>query len=177
MKILYELLPGCLLLQPNVFEDSRGSFVKTYHEGLNSSLGANLDIREEFYSTSRKDVIRGMHFQNPPHAHVKMVFCLQGAVRDVLLDLRKGKHYGKVAYAEITDENHNIIFIPKGVAHGFVALTDNALMLYKTNTVHDPAADNGIRWNSFEFNWGVEQPIISDRDKKHIELENFLSPF
>lgn len=177
MELVKELLPGCVLLQPKRFEDQRGCFVKTYHEGLFAALGVNLDIREEFYSISHKNVVRGMHFQLPPHAHEKLVYCTRGAVRDVLLDLRRGESYGRVASAELSVENGNIIFIPKGVAHGFVALTDESLMLYKTSTVHAPESDCGIRWDSFEFNWGLDQPIISARDRQHVAFGDFVSPF
>lgn len=177
MEILKELLPGCFLLQPNRFEDLRGSFVKTYHEVLCKALGVNLEIREEFYSVSRKNVIRGMHFQLPPHGHDKMVYCTRGAVMDVLLDLRKGPGYGKVASAELSGENACIIFIPTGIAHGFAGLTDEALMLYKTSTVHAPQADCGIRWDSFGFDWGVDEPIISTRDRQHSVFTDFVSPF
>jgi len=177
MEMVKELLPGCVLLQPKKFEDHRGYFVKTYHEGLCAALGVNLDIREEFYSISHKNVMRGMHFQLPPHAHDKLVYCTRGAVRDVLLDLRGGEGYGRVASAELTGANGQLIFIPKGIAHGFVALTDEALMLYKTSTVHAPESDSGIRWDSFGFDWGVNQPIISARDKQHSAFSDFASPF
>jgi dTDP-4-dehydrorhamnose 3,5-epimerase/CDP-3, 6-dideoxy-D-glycero-D-glycero-4-hexulose-5-epimerase len=177
MKILTQLLPGCFLLQLHKLEDKRGCFVKTYHEDLCTTLGVNLDIREEFYSISHKNVLRGMHFQMPPHAHDKLVFCVRGEVRDVLLDLRSGAGYGRVATAHLSGENGLILFIPKGIAHGFVALTDESLMLYKTSTVHSPESDCGIRWDSFGFDWGVNQPCMSDRDWQHPPLTNFATPF
>lgn len=177
MKKTEELLAGCYLLQPNRFEDQRGSFVKTYHEPLCRDLGVNMDIREEYYSTSKKNVIRGMHFQLPPQAHEKLVYCVQGGVLDVLLDLRAGADFGRIATAELTSENKNIIFIPKGVAHGFLALSDDSLMIYKTSTVHCAESDCGIRWDSFGFDWGVSDPIISDRDTRQTGFSNFKSPF
>ncbi len=177
MEVLNELLPGCFLLEPKRIEDHRGCFVKTYHLAICTALGVNLDICEEFYSISRKNVLRGMHFQLPPHAHEKLVYCTRGKVRDVLLDLRQGKSYGRVATAEISGEDGRIIFIPKGIAHGFLALTDETLMLYKTSTVHSPESDCGIHWDSFEFDWGVSQPIISPRDEAHFTFVDFNSPF
>lgn len=168
MELLKELLPGCFLLQPKKLNDKRGCFVKTYHEGLYAALGVSLEIREEFYSISHKNVVRGMHFQLPPNAHDKLVYCTRGAVRDVLLDLRDGDGYGRVVSSELTGENGHLIFIPKGVAHGFLALTDEALLLYKTSTVHAPESDCGIRWDSFGFDWGlVDRPIVSVRDSSH----------
>lgn len=177
MELIKELLPGCFLLQPKKFEDQRGCFVKTYHEGMCAGLGANLEIREEFYSISHKNVVRGMHFQLPPNAHEKLVYCTRGAVRDVLLDLRQGDSYGHVASAELSGENCHLIFIPKGIAHGFVALVDESLMLYKTSIVHVPDSDCGIHWDSFGFEWGVSHPYLSDRDQKHPPLASFTTPF
>ena len=164
-------------MKPNRFEDNRGCFVKTYHEGVCSALGVNLELREEFYSISKKNVVRGMHFQLPPHAHEKLVYCIHGAVRDVLLDLRHGDSYGRVASAELSGENGHLIFIPKGIAHGFVALIDETLMLYKTSTVHASEFDCGVRWDSFGFDWGVVQPIMSVRDQQHTAFGDFVSPF
>lgn len=177
MKFLTELLPGCFLIQPTKLEDRRGYFVKTYHEELFTQRGINMKIREEFYSVSRKDVLRGMHFQLPPHACEKLVSCPQGAVRDVLLDLRSGDGYGKVASTELSGENGNIVFIPKGVAHGFISLRDQSLMMYKTSEVHCPTCDCGIHWDSFGFDWGINQPCLSDRDQKHDFFNNFKTRF
>lgn len=177
MEILKELLPGCFLLKPKRVEDPRGVFIKTYHEGLYRELGIKMEIREEFYSVSRKGVVRGMHFQLPPHEHDKLVYCTRGVVHDVLLDLRKGSGYGQVASVDVSEVNGHIIFIPKGVAHGFVSLTDEALMLYKTSTVHMPESDCGILWNSFGFDWGMDMPVLSARDEQHQALAEFSSPF
>ena len=177
MELIKELLPGCFLLKPKKLEDQRGCFVKTYHKSLSTELGVNLEICEEFYSISHKNVVRGMHFQLPPYAHEKLVYCTRGAFLDVVLDLRRGDGYGRVASAPLSGENCHLIYIPKGIAHGFVALLDESLMLYKTSTVHAPESDSGIRWDSFGFDWGVSQPIVSDRDAMHPPLKKFSSPF
>jgi dTDP-4-dehydrorhamnose 3,5-epimerase len=177
MELIQELLPGCFLLKPKKLEDQRGCFVKTYHKSLSTELGVNLEICEEFYSISHKNVLRGMHFQLPPHAHAKLVYCPQGAVCDVLLDLRAGLGYGRVASAQLSGKNGHVIYIAKGIAHGFLALTDESLMIYKTSTVHNPAFDGGIRWDSFNFDWGVSEPCLSERDQKHPSLSSFSTPF
>ena len=177
MEIIKELLPGCFLIQPKKLDDQRGCFVKTYHKALYAELGFNLEIREEFFSISHKNVLRGMHFQLPPLDHDKLVYCTRGSVSDVLLDLRTGEGYGQVASTQLSDENDHIIFIPKGIAHGFVALEDNSLMLYKTSTVHAPESDSGIRWDSFGFDWGVVDPIMSFRDQHHSTFGDFVTPF
>lgn len=158
------------MFQPDRFEDQRGSFVKTYHRDVWARFGIEFQMAEEFYSTSRKGVIRGMHFQAPPHAHDKMVFCLSGGVRDVLLDLRPGPNYGRVVECSLTAENRRILFIPAGIAHGFQATEDDSLLVYKTSTVHSPQSDSGIRFDSFEFDWGRGEQIISLRDKSHPTL-------
>lgn len=177
MEIVKELLAGCYLLKPKKFIDNRGVFVKTYHESDLNRLGINFIMSEEFYSISYKNVIRGMHFQLPPHDHDKLVYCSQGAVLDVLLDLRAGSEYGKVVSVELTEENSYIVFIPKGIAHGFVALSKQALMHYKTSTIHAPSSDFGIRWDSFGFEWNIDRPIISLRDQGHLMLNDFITPF
>jgi dTDP-4-dehydrorhamnose 3,5-epimerase/CDP-3, 6-dideoxy-D-glycero-D-glycero-4-hexulose-5-epimerase len=177
MKILDELLPGCFLIQPFVFEDARGAFVKTYHQGQCEALGISLALREEFYSVSHRGVVRGMHFQLPPHAHDKLVYCPAGAVRDVLLDLRRGPGFGKVAAVELTGRNRLQVFIPKGIAHGFMSLQDDSVMVYKTTTVHAPESDAGIRWDSFGFEWESTGPNVSQRDANHPALGDLDSPF
>ncbi len=179
MKILEQLLPGCYLIQNNEFRDSRGSFVKTYHVGAYKEMGIHFDMQEEFFSLSKKNVLRGMHFQVPPHDHNKLVYCSAGLVLDVLLDLRVGPNYGKSLFIELSAKNNRAIIIPKGVAHGFLSLSDDSMMVYKTDTVHEPASDRGILWNSFGFAWPITEVdvIISDRDKSHPGFAIFSSPF
>ena len=164
-------------MRPNKFQDQRGSFIKTYHHNTYSVLGIDLTMEEEFYSLSNKNVIRGMHFQQPPHAHNKLVYCPHGAALDVLLDLRRGTTYGQVAVTELTADNGHILYIPKGVAHGFLSLEDQTLMVYKTSTAHAPQSDMGIHWASFGFNWSVTEPILSARDQEHVSFSDYQSSF
>ncbi|WP_244613344.1 dTDP-4-dehydrorhamnose 3,5-epimerase family protein [Methylosinus sp. Ce-a6] len=151
--------------------------MKTFHAETFAQLGVDFEVREEFYTTSCKGVLRGMHFQIPPHHHDKLVCCMRGRVLDVLLDLRAGAGYGASAAVELSGDNCYEIYVPKGVAHGFLSLADDTLMLYKTSTIHAPSADRGIRWNSFGFDWGVDDPIVSRRDAEHPSLTDFVSPF
>lgn len=119
-----------------------------------------------------------MHFQTPPADHAKYVCCLVGAVRDVILDLRKDSPtYGQHYAVELSSENRLGFYIPTGFAHGFLSLTDGALMLYKTTTVHTPASDAGLRWDSFGYDWGVTNPIVSARDSAFPALADFKTPF
>jgi dTDP-4-dehydrorhamnose 3,5-epimerase len=177
VKVIKELLSGCFLLQPHKIEDHRGCFIKTYQKSLFNELGLDIEIREEFLSISNKNVLRGMHFQLPPHDHDKLVYCLRGAVLDVLLDLRVSKNYGQAAFTNLSADNVHLLYIPKGIAHGFLSLEDDTLMLYKTSTAHKPEYDFGIRWDSFGFNWDVAQPILSIRDEQHQPFCDFVSPF
>ena len=160
MQPTEELLAGTWLYRLNCFRDSRGYFVKTYLGSALEAQGVHFNFAEEFYSSSKRDVIRGMHFQRPPHDHMKLVYCPVGGVRDVLLDLRPGPGYGRFASVELREQNPCFILIPQGVAHGFLALTDDAVMVYKTSTEHAPTHDCGVRWDSFGFDWQCPTPVM-----------------
>lgn len=178
MQFTKELLPGAWLVRLNRFEDLRGNFVKTYARSVFNAAGVPFDFQEEFYSVSDKDVIRGMHFQLPPHDHVKLVYCPVGKVLDVLVDLRAGETYGKTAKVVLGDAQPSLVIIPKGVAHGFRSLHVGSLMVYKTNTEHMPSHDAGIRWDSFGFDWDINvQPIVSARDNAHPSFAGYSTPF
>lgn len=178
MELVPTELPGLQIIRPKIFQDARGSFVKTFHAGQFRELGLDFQPREEFFSTSAKNVLRGMHFQLPPAAHAKLVYCIAGRVLDVVLDLRKSSPtFGKTCARELNAANREMFFIPVGFAHGFLALEDNATMIYQTSTVHSPAHDAGIVWNSFGFDWPVKNPVLSERDQKFPALREFNSPF
>lgn len=171
-------LPGVRLLQPRLFSDQRGSFIKTYHEKAWHDAGIGFAIKEEYYSISRQGVLRGMHFQSPPEDHTKIVYCPSGRVLDVLLDLRRNSPtFGQPVAMELSAENRLILVIPTGIAHGFLSQEEQSVMVYKTSTVHSPAHDAGIRWDSFGFDWGWGNPVISKRDTAFPALADFSSPF
>ena len=158
--------------------DMRGNFIKLYNEDQFQELGIDMQLKEIYYSTSQKDVIRGMHFQLPPYEHDKMVHVIRGNVTDVLVDLRKkSPHYKKVLEIHLTGNKPRSIFIPKGVAHGFKCLENNTVMLYQVTSGYSPSHDTGIAWNSIEYDWAVADPIISERDNNLISLKEFESPF
>jgi dTDP-4-dehydrorhamnose 3,5-epimerase len=178
MITLSNPLQGIHLLQTKIFEDARGDFVKTFHSGFFLELGVDFVPVEEFFSTSKKGVLRGMHFQLPPHDHAKLVYCVRGSVLDVLLDLRRGSPtYGQHVSTVLSEENHHQFYIPTGFAHGFLALEDNSVMVYKTTAVYAEDHDAGLRWDSFGFDWGFHGPIISQRDLSLPRLADFTSPF
>ena len=119
-----------------------------------------------------------MHFQTPPHHHAKIVFCPQGAILDVIVDLRKeSKTYGQFFAQELSAENHKAYYIPKGFAHGFKSLTDGAITYYLVSSEYSKEHDTGILYNSFGFDWELQNPIISERDLSFPALEGWNSPF
>jgi len=182
MSAPFEALPtgfdGLQLLRPRWFQDQRGLFIKTFRSDQFRELGISFEPREEFYSTSAKNVLRGMHFQLPPAAHAKLVYCLSGSVLDVVLDMRrKSATYGNSFSAVLDNKTRDMLFIPAGFAHGFLSLEDDSLMVYKTDAVHAPELDSGIAWNSFGFDWKITSPIMSERDRKFVAWPEFKSPF
>jgi len=171
-------LPGCFELQPKAFEDARGKFVKVFHERMFAEKGLVTNFAEEYYSISHKNVIRGMHFQLPPMDHVKMVYCVQGEVLDAVVDLRVGSPtYGEHALFELSATKANSIYIPKGMAHGFCAMSEQAIMVYKVSTIYSPEHDAGLLWDSAGIAWPTKQPTLSARDQGFPSLDEFVSPF
>lgn len=178
MELIPTPLEGCYQVRPFFAQDERGTFVKTFHAEHFAALGLPIEWREEYYSISRKGVIRGMHFQTPPHDHEKLVYCMQGQVLDVVVDLRKGSTtHGRHIAVELDAACGQGLMIPKGMAHGFLALTEDVLMAYKVTSVYAPENDAGIRWDSFGLDWGIDQPIVSARDRGHPAFADFDSPF
>ena len=178
MELKKTLLEGCFEIKPITFLDQRGTFTKIFHKKEFKRLGLNSEWKEDYYTYSKKDVIRGMHLQLPPSDHFKLVHCLYGEVLDVLLDLRSSSpSFGKIHSLKLSSKKKNGIYICKGIAHGFLSLTEKSLLTYKVSSAHSPKHDAGVTWNSFGFEWPVKNPIISDRDKTLQELKNFNSPF
>mgnify|MGYP001047693918 CR=1 FL=1 len=169
---------GCLELIPKIFNDERGSFVKVFHNEAFKALGLEDEFREEYYSKSSMGVIRGLHFQVPPEEHTKMVYCVDGSVFDVVVDLRVGSTtFGQCETFNLNAADANMIYIPKGLAHGFCSLSESSTLIYKTSTVYNPNFDSGILWDSVPVVWPVKKPIISQRDSVFPGLCDFESPF
>jgi dTDP-4-dehydrorhamnose 3,5-epimerase len=170
-------IPDVYLIENFIAKDDRGLFVKTFHQKKLAELGLAVEFKESYYSQSVKSVIRGMHFQAPPHDHEKLVYVTQGTILDVILDLRANSPtYGKAVSMELNEFGHSV-FIPKGCAHGFLALSKEATVVYNVTTVYSKVADKGVLWNSFGFNWPVNDPIISARDQSFPALEVLQSYF
>jgi dTDP-4-dehydrorhamnose 3,5-epimerase len=171
-------IEGCYIFKNGIFRDQRGSFSKVFSSESFKSIGMDISIAEVFFSNSLKGVVRGMHFQAPPHEQAKIVSCLSGRVLDVVLDIRKtSSTYGKAIGIELTADNEKTVVIPKGCAHGFYSYEDNSIISYMVETNHNKVADQGILWNSFKFDWPTSNPIISERDRQFLKFQDFKTPF
>ena len=178
MKIQETNIAGCYLVKLNILNDARGSFVKTFHKPTFSALGLETKFDEEYYSISKKGVLRGLHFQAPPHDHVKIINCSQGEVFDVVVDLRKySATYGEYQSFELNGSDARMLYLSSGLAHGFYVLSDEATITYKVTTVYSPEHDAGIRWDSVGIEWPDINPIISDRDSNLPSFNDFITPF
>lgn len=162
-------LEGAFLVKPGVFQDKRGVFWKFYTEELMLKNGAKPYFPEEFLTTSRKGVLRGLHYQGGGHPQAKLIRCTMGEVYDVIVDLRKGSPtFGKWHGVTLSEKNMLTLYVPRGFAHGFVAREDGSALLYKTDAPYFYEHERGIIWNDPDLNidWGVEKPVLSEKDSK-----------
>jgi dTDP-4-dehydrorhamnose 3,5-epimerase len=167
MQFIQHDLPGIIECIPTKFHDDRGHFYESYNQTRFAANGITENFVQDNYSYSTAGVIRGLHFQKEPHGQGKLVRCMTGKVMDVVVDLRKssptfGQHGTYILDAEIG----NMLYVPIGFAHGFVALTD-AIFVYKCTDFWNKEAESGLRWNDPTLNiaWGVENPVVSDKDQ------------
>lgn len=172
-RIIETKIPGCYRIQVKKFQDARGLFIKTFHSAEFLKYGLEVDFKEEYYSVSAKNVLRGMHFQKSPADHAKVVYCAAGKVQDVVLDLRKDSpSYGGYDSFDLSANDGQLIYISKGLAHGFLSLEDNSILVYKVSTLYSAEHDSGILWNSFGADWKLNgNLIISDRDKMFKQMD------
>jgi dTDP-4-dehydrorhamnose 3,5-epimerase len=171
-------IPGCFELQLAKFQDQRGCFVKTFHREVFLRHQLEAEFAEEYYSVSATGVLRGMHVQLPPHDQVKIVHCAAGEVMDVVVDLRTGSPtYGAFEVFRLSAERANMVYMAKGLAHGFYVIDGPAMVMYKATTVHAPEADQGVRWNSLNIPWPDPNPVVSERDRQFPPFHEFVSPF
>ena len=171
-------LRDVFIIEQDVFKDRRGSFVKTFQRSFFMAHGLECDFCENYYTKSHEDVIRGMHFQTPPHDHAKLVTVIQGTIIDVILDIRRDSPtYGQHVEIELSRENRRSIYIARGLAHGFGTLSDSAIAYYMVTAEYAPEHDKGIRFDSFGCRWPIATPIVSDRDLSHVTFDQFETPF
>jgi dTDP-4-dehydrorhamnose 3,5-epimerase len=176
MKISPTKIKDLLIIEPAVFTDSRGWFVETYNKKELENFGIKTDFVQDNQSLSiAKGTLRGLHFQNNPYTQAKLVYCLKGAVLDVAVDLRKNSStYKQWVAVELTAENKKQLFIPRGFAHGFLTLTDNAEFSYKVDNYYNQPAERTIVYNDQEIGieWGDINPILSEKDKSAPQLKD-----
>jgi dTDP-4-dehydrorhamnose 3,5-epimerase len=178
IEVLETRLPGCLELQPAVYRDIRGSFVKPFALSEFESLGLSTTWRELFYSQSTSGVVRGLHFQEPPAAQDKLVQCIVGSVFDVVVDLRAGSPtFGEFEVFALDDEKCSAVYMPVGFAHGFATISTDATLAYLVSNEHDPTRDAGLRWDSLSIPWPVDRPVVSERDRGLPRFADYDTPF
>lgn len=174
----HEIIKDIIFIENISIDDNRGSFNKIFSKNDFLSEKLKFNMAETYYSVSKKNVIRGLHFQKPPYEHDKIVHVIKGRVIDVIVDLRKDSDtYGKLISVELTEDNSRALYIPIGFAHGFKCMEDDTIMLYMVSSVFNAEADSGIRWDSIEYDWNIRMPIISEKDQKLCKLRDFKSPF
>ena len=171
-------LPGCYEISSGVRGDERGRFVKTFHESEFKAAGLRTDLREAFFTVSRGGVLRGLHFQRPPADHAKLVCCTAGSILDAAVDLRRGSPtFGRHVLVELDGDLGSSIYLPRGLAHGFYVMTEQATVWYLVTSAHSPEHDTGIRWDSAGIPWPDPAPLVSERDRLFPRLEEFVTPF
>lgn len=182
MDVIKTNINGVYIIEPRIFEDSRGYFFESYNDLEFVDKVGFVDFVQDNESKSSYGVMRGLHFQKPPYTQAKLVRCVRGAVLDVAVDLRKDSPtYGNHVAVELTEDNHRQLFIPKGFAHGFSVLSDIAIFQYKCDNFYHPECDGGINIldESLGIDWKIpmDKAVLSEKDTKHPLLKDFETPF
>jgi len=180
MQIIETQIPGLLEIIPKVFGDERGYFYESYNKELFQNFGVNFEFVQDNQSLSNKGVLRGLHFQNPPFAQGKLVRVIQGAVMDVVVDIRLGSPtYGKHHKVLLSGENKLMFWVPPGFAHGFVTLEDQTIFSYKCTNVYNKESEGSVLWNdpALGIDWGIEDPLLSEKDLQARPLAELETQF
>ena len=176
MKITKTKLEGVVIIESDVFGDNRGFFMESWNKKKMTEAGLDYDFVQDNHSKSTvKGTLRGIHFQKGDKAQAKLVRCVKGSVLDVAVDLRRNSpKFKEWVGVELSEENKKQLLIPRGFGHGFVTLTDDVEFLYKADNYYAPEADAGIRWNDSDIGveWGIKNPILSEKDKKNPLLKD-----
>jgi len=182
MKFIKTQIEGLLIIESTVLRDDRGYFSESYNKRKFEEAVGKISFVQDNETKSLKGVLRGLHFQKPPYAQAKLVRCIEGKILDVAVDIRDGsKTYGKHVIVELSGENKKQVFIPRGFAHGFVVLSNSAIVSYKVDNKYAAEYDSGIQWNDSTLNiqWGVSESeiLISEKDAKLPFFLEFETPF
>lgn len=180
MEIVETPLQGLVVIKPRVFEDARGYFFESYNQEVFKKNGLEMNFVQDNQSLSQRGVLRGLHFQNNPHAQGKLVRVITGSVFDVAVDIRKqSPTYGQWYGLELNEKNKWMMYIPEGFAHGFATLADNTIFSYKCTNVYHKAAEDCILWNdpTLAINWQLDNPLLSEKDLQGKRFSDFVSLF
>jgi len=168
-------IPEVILVEPKIFPDERGFFMESFKESEFIKNGINAKFVQDNYSHSTKGILRGLHYQKDPKAQAKLVTVIRGEIFDVAVDIRKNSPtYGKWIGETLSEENHRLLYVPQGFAHGFLVLSDEVDVIYKVNNEYSPENDRGILWNDpdVDIKWPLEETLVSDKDKKQPLLKD-----
>jgi dTDP-4-dehydrorhamnose 3,5-epimerase len=168
---------GIVLIDNSKFSDSRGSFVKVFNDDYFAENNIVLNLKESYYSVSQKNVLRGMHFQKYPFGHAKLVHVIDGEILDVVVGIgspMNKSNKGKIFSTVLSSANSRSLFIPEGYAHGFLVLSEKAIVVNYMTSCFNEESDSGIHYNSFGFDWPVGAPIVSDKDKAQISFTQLM---
>jgi len=180
MEVVDKILNGAVLIKPKVFIDERGYFSETFNQqSLNEIIG-EVGFVQDNQSLSQKGVLRGLHFQNAPHAQGKLVRVIKGAVKDVIVDIRKrSPTYGQSFSVELSESNFLMLWVPPGFAHGFLTLENNTVFFYKVSNFYNASSEGCIKWNDKTLNidWGTNDVLVSKKDEEGEEFQAFNSLF
>ncbi len=163
------------LIERNTFKDERGVLSKTFNFDIFATLGIDTIFRESIYSVSRKNVLRGMHYQKHPHGHTKLIHVIEGEILDVVLGIggkANAKNKGECFSCILSSTNRLSMFIPDGYAHGFLVLSEKAIVSYMTSSVYNKDSDSALHYNSFGFDWPCDNPIVSEKDQQAIKFHD-----
>ncbi len=180
MEVIKTHIKDLLVIKPKVFADDRGHFFETWSKAAFEKEGLDLNFVQDNQSLSAKGVLRGLHFQNPPFAQGKLVRVIKGAVMDVAVDIRKNSAtYGQYFSLVLSGENKTSFWIPPGFAHGFITLEEGTIFTYKCTGVYNKESEGSILWRDKDLNidWGVEKPIVSDKDGESPTFTTLNSQF
>jgi len=184
MRVEQTSIKGLKVVQPRIFGDDRGYFFETYNQRSFEEQGLPGHFVQDNQSLSQQGVLRGLHFQAPPHAQGKLVRVIKGAVRDVAVDIRRSSPtYGQFHALDLTEENKTQFYIPPGFAHGFLTLVPDTIFAYKCTDLYHPETEGSIRWDDagLDIDWNLDtlssKPILSDKDREAPFFQNFKSPF
>jgi len=174
LSIKETVLPGVLIIEPVVFQDSRGYFMETYHWGKYADNGLNQTFVQDNMSYSQRGTLRGLHYQHP-HAQGKLVQAVRGEIFDVAVDIRRGSPtFGQWTGAYLSDKNKRQLFVPGGFAHGFCVTSEDALVMYKCTDLYAPECEGGVIWSDPDIgiNWPVAEPLLSEKDARYQYLRD-----